>query len=80
MNGQRLLRIDVQPDACVFRAEIGGAMSPRAAAAIAGGRAEHDILRQVLVQRAQAVADPGAERRMAPSRGWRPVCQVSCAP
>ena len=43
--------------------EVAGAVRPLAAAAVAGRRAEDDVLRQVLVERAQAVADPRADGR-----------------
>ena len=63
---QRLLAVGVEPDAGVLGPEVGRAMRPRAAAAIAGRLAQHDVLRQVLVERAQAVGDPRADRGMRP--------------
>src|SRR5207244_3256828 len=52
-----------EADAGVLRAEIRRAVRPRAAAAIARRRAEHDVLRQILIERAQAIANPRADRR-----------------
>ena len=65
-NGSGSRRADVEPDAGVLRAEVGRAVRPRAAAAVAGRLAEDDVLRQVLVERAQAVADPRADGREGP--------------
>src|SRR5204862_2355 len=62
--GVGVARADVETDAAVFRAEIGRAVRPGAAAAIAGRRAEYDILRQVLVESAQAIVDPRADGRI----------------
>src|SRR5438105_3367859 len=53
----------MQPHAGVFGAEVTGAVSPFAAAAVAGRRAEHDILRQILIQRTKPITDPGANGR-----------------
>ena len=63
-EGQWFLRIHIQPDTSVLRTEIRGAMCERAAATISRGHAEHHVLRQVFVDRSQAVADPRADRRM----------------
>ena len=63
---QRLLGLGVEPDAGVLRPEVGRPVRPRAAATIAGRLAEHDVLRQVLVERAQTVGNPGADRGMSP--------------
>src|SRR5438045_3039952 len=42
--------------------EKAGAVGPPAAAAIVGRHAGHHVLGQVLVERPQAIADPGADR------------------
>ena len=63
-EGERLLRIGDEPDARVLRAQVGGAMSGGPAAAIARGHAEDDVLGEVLIQRAESVANPRANRRM----------------
>src|SRR2546426_11882110 len=60
-EGKRVFRIDIEPHAAVFGAKIPCAVGPRAAAAVAGGGAEDDILRQVFVHRAKAVGGPGAD-------------------
>src|SRR5439155_584778 len=62
-EGQRIARADVEPHAGVLRAEVRRTVRPRAAAAIAGRRAEHDVLRQILIERAEAVIDPRANGR-----------------
>src|SRR5262245_23120116 len=41
--------------------KIGRAMRERAATTIAGRDAEDDILRKIIVERTEAVADPGAD-------------------
>ena len=61
--GQRVLRIERQRHAVVLRAEIVGPVPFHAAAAIGQRRAQHDELRQVVVQRAQTVVHPRADRR-----------------
>ena len=55
--------IDGELDAVVLRAEVAGAVAAHAAAAVGDRRAQHDELRQVVVERAQAVVDPRADRR-----------------
>src|SRR5262249_13501569 len=55
---------DVEADAGVLGAEVAGAVRPGAAAAVAGGAAEHAVLRQVGVEGAQAVGHPRADGRV----------------
>src|SRR5262249_24747014 len=66
---ERFLALDLEAAPRVLRAEVTGAVGPAAAAAVAGRRAEDDVLRQVLVERSQAVADPRADRRVGPLAG-----------
>src|SRR5205823_6727212 len=63
-EGKRLLALDVEADAGVLGAEVAGPMRPLAAAAIAGRHAQDDVLRQILIERAEAVRRPRADRRI----------------
>src|SRR5262249_12789407 len=63
---QRVLRPHLQANAGVLRAEGARAVRPRAAAAVAGRRAPDAAFWQGGVARAQAGADPGADRRVRP--------------
>ena len=47
-------------------AEVAGAVAVHAAAAVGDRRAQDDELRQVVVERAEAVVDPRADRRERP--------------
>src|SRR5262249_3769494 len=71
-EGERIAGADVEADAGELRAQIGGAVRPRAAAAIPGRGAENDVLGKVLIERAQAVVDPRADRRIG-SFAWMPA-------
>ena len=59
-----MCRVGVEPNASILRAEIRAAVCPRAAAAVAGGLAEHHVFREVLVKRSQPVTYPRAYGRM----------------
>ena len=61
-EGQGVLGIDAELHAVVLGAEVVGAVRADAAAAVGDRRAQHDELRQVVVERAQAVVDPRADR------------------
>ena len=61
-EGERVGRVGDERHAVVLGAEVVGAVRFLAAAAVGHGVAQHDELRQVLVERAQAVVDPGADR------------------
>ena len=63
---QRVLGVDRQLHAVVLGAEVVGAVRADAAAAIGDGRAQDDELRQVVVERPQAVMDPRADRGKLP--------------
>ena len=65
-EGERVLRVDGQLDAVVVGAEVVGPVSSASAAAVGDGRAQDDELRQVVVERAQAVVDPRADGREIP--------------
>ena len=58
---ERILRIDIQPHAAIFGAEVSRAVGPCAATAVAGGRTEHNVFGQIFVDGAQAVGGPGAD-------------------
>ena len=78
---QRVFRVDGQANAVVLGAEVVAAVPVDAAAAIGERRAQHDELRQVVVERTQPVMDPRADRReWAPSSACRPVWNWSWAP
>ena len=62
-EGQRIPGIDRKLDAVVLGAEVARAMAAQPAAAIGDRRAQHDELRQVVVERAEAVVNPRADRR-----------------
>ena len=62
-EGQRVLGIDGELHAGVLGAEVAGAVAAHAAAAIGDRRAQDDEAGQVVVERAQAVVDPRADRR-----------------
>ena len=61
---QRFLRIDVHADPAKLRAQIRSAISKCPPAAISGWRAEHDVLGQVFVDRAEPVANPRSQSGM----------------
>ena len=54
-KGSGIRRIDQQGHAAVFGAEVVGAVAPMPPQQSASGVAEHDKLREVVVQRAQPV-------------------------
>src|SRR5262245_10639490 len=60
--GERVFGVEREGDAVVLRTEVVGPVPFHAAAAIGQRSAEDDELRQVVVQRAEAVVDPGADR------------------
>src|SRR5437879_5632068 len=62
--GKGVLWVDVETDSGILRAQVGAAVGPRAAAAVAGRLAQHYIFRQILVQGSQTVTGPRAERRV----------------
>ena len=61
-EGERIGRIDPQGNAAMLGAEVVGVVGPHAAAAVRRSVAEHDELREVIVQRAQPVVRPRADR------------------
>ena len=63
---QRCPAADVEANARMLGPQIRGPVRPGAAAAIAGRHAQHDILGQVLIERAQPVGNPGADGRKGP--------------
>ena len=65
-KGSGFLRVDRELDAVVLGAEVARPVAAHAAAAIGDRRAQHDELRQVVVERAEAVVDPRADRGKLP--------------
>ena len=63
---QRRAAADVQANAGMVRSEVRRPVRPRTAAAIPGRSAEHHVFGQVLVERSQAIGDPGADGREGP--------------
>ena len=63
---QRILGVDRELDAVVLGAEVARAMAAQPAAAVGDRRAHHHELGQVVVERAQAVVNPRADRRKLP--------------
>ncbi len=63
---QRIVRIDIEVNAVVGRAQIMGAVAVDSGAAVRQRRAQDHELRQVGVERAQAVMNPRADRRKGP--------------
>jgi len=59
---QRIFGVDAQLHAAVLGAEIVGAVGADTAAAIGDGSAQDDEAGQIVVQRSQAIVNPGAER------------------
>ncbi len=65
-EGERVLGIDGKLDAVVLGAEVAGAVAAHAAAAVGDRRAQDDELGQVVVERAEPVVDPRADRGKLP--------------
>ena len=75
---QRPRGVRAQPHAGMLRTEIARAVRPRAAAAVTRGCAEHDVLRQVGIHAAEAVAGPRSHRRQSafPDMPARVPCEL----
>ena len=68
-EGKRVVRIDQQLNPAMFRAEVIGSVRPLTAAAIGNGRAQHDKLREIVVERTEArnIAGTSSFRESSPS-------------
>ena len=60
---ERIGRVGYERNAVVLGPQVVGAVDFLAAAAIGRRRAHHDKLRQVFIERAQAIVHPGPDRR-----------------
>ena len=56
-----MLGIDIEAHARVLRPQVRRPKGPGTAATVAGGGAQHDILRQVLIEAPKAIAGPRAQ-------------------